>query len=778
VAGLTSDGLSDSAHHPGALAGEPGSVGRRGPTAHPGGGLGTSEGPAVAGRGEGQRRVRIYLNGHLLPSKTSVVQSLVNNVTHIPRSHSHSHVGMSRSGAQAREDQSTKVDRFLAWAEEGASGSEADVADRAGSSGGPNTAGVASMSSPRHFCGAIWGRVHTMSYEFVTDEARSRPECCEFADGVSNVEGEGSVLDSVAAAAMHRPLSFVATDFDALIQRHMRVVGGLASFQRRQGQQLSVVSIGADQEDTPGAEGDRFTPRSADDHENMGSGSRALGFAAEQGALPIMLQLISAFHNVCDYMRSSQGTLSEIPAPDGDIFHCGALTAALLRQLSDPLAVCTGSVPSWCIKLVRRCPYLFPYGVRRILHHSCNLGLSRALHHVQQRALAQHAHSQEMQRRLEGELAVASIPRQKVRISRQRILESAVKVMNLYGSGNAILEVEYVGEVGTGSGPTLEFYAQVADILRTSEPRLFRHGVPGGMLFPSPQDPEWLRRAEDQAAQQILERFRLLGQVVAKCILDGRLVDMQLHPLFWRAALSNAPFTQQSLREVDPELFASISRMRDMDSDVLAGLCVDFSLPGHPHIDLKPGGASLSLTSSNLQEYISRVAEVSLVTAVAPQIQAFCSAFRTLLPLEACAIWSEKELASIIVGASVKDNACWSLDHLGAHIKAQHGYTADSRCFRDLLALMANFSVEDRRKFLTFATGAPSLPIGGFAGLKPPLTVVKKEAPPAPLTTDQFMPSVMTCANYLKLPEYSSAEVLKQKLELAMREGQSAFLLS
>merc|ERR1719203_1437984 len=175
---------------------------------------------------------------------------------------------------------------------------------------------------------------------------------------------------------------------------------------------------------------------------------------------------------------------------------------------------------------------------------------------------------------------------------------------------------------------------------------------------------------------------------------------------------------------------------------------------------------------------MASVAEVTLVTGIAPQVKAFCSAFKELLPMEACAIWSEKELASIIVGASVHDDACWTIEHLSAHIKAQHGYSADSRCFRDLLTAMSEFATEDRRRFLTFVTGAPSLPVGGFSGLRPPLTVVKKEAPPAPLTPDQFMPSVMTCANYLKLPEYSSADILRQKLELAMREGQSAFLLS
>jgi E3 ubiquitin-protein ligase TRIP12 len=501
-------------------------------------------------------------------------------------------------------------------------------------------------------------------------------------------------------------------------------------------------------------------------------------------ALATMLQLISAFHNVCEYLHNSQGPLmvehgaDATDVTDDGTFHCNSLTSALLRQLSDPLAVCTGSVPPWCTKLTGACRFLFPYSVRRILHHSCNLGLSRALHHLQQRALAQHAHSQETQRRLEGEVAVASIPRQKVRISRQRILESAVKVMNLYGAGSAILEVEYVGEVGTGSGPTLEFYAQVAEILRTSEPKLFRSGVPCGMLFPEPWDPEWLRKGEDQAAQQILERFRLLGHVVAKCILDNRLVDVQLHPCFWRAVLDSGPFSQRSLRDLEPELFSRISGLKAMDADALEGLCVDFTLPGHPEIELKPGGSNVTLSGANVEEYVSKLAEVSLDTACAPQVLAFRTAFRELLPLEACQIWSEKELASIIAGASVRDDACWTLEHLGGHIKAQHGYTGDSRCFRDLLGAMAEFPPTDRKRFLTFVTGAPTLPIGGFAGLKPPLTVVKKEAPPAPLTPDQFMPSVMTCANYLKLPEYSSAEILRQKLEVAMREGQSAFLLS
>ena len=56
-------------------------------------------------------------------------------------------------------------------------------------------------------------------------------------------------------------------------------------------------------------------------------------------------------------------------------------------------------------------------------------------------------------------------------------------------------------------------------------------------------------------------------------------------------------------------------------------------------------------------------------------------------------------------------------------------------------------------------------------------TVVCKPSEP-PLTSDDYLPSVMTCVNYLKMPDYSSVDVLQAKLDVAIREGQGAFHLS
>lgn len=67
--------------------------------------------------------------------------------------------------------------------------------------------------------------------------------------------------------------------------------------------------------------------------------------------------------------------------------------------------------------------------------------------------------------------------------------------------------------------------------------------------------------------------------------------------------------------------------------------------------------------------------------------------------------------------------------------------------------------------------------VAGFRSLSPPLTIVRKsfESTENP---DNFLPSVMTCVNYLKLPDYSTVEIMRDKLHLAASEGQLSFHLS
>ena len=120
----------------------------------------------------------------------------------------------------------------------------------------------------------------------------------------------------------------------------------------------------------------------------------------------------------------------------------------------------------------------------------------------------------------EDQPLIAKIPRKKVRISRSRLLDTAVKVMNLCGSNPAILEVEFFEEVGTGLGPTLEFFADASkEFCKT---QIWRETVKnvGGQLFPSPID--YKKKREDKDMKYKLSLFHAFGQFCARALIDSR----------------------------------------------------------------------------------------------------------------------------------------------------------------------------------------------------------------------------------------------------------------
>lgn len=85
--------------------------------------------------------------------------------------------------------------------------------------------------------------------------------------------------------------------------------------------------------------------------------------------------------------------------------------------------------------------------------------------------------------------------------------------------------------------------------------------------------------------------------------------------------------------------------------------------------------------------------------------------------------------------------------------------------FLRFVNVLSHLTADERKAFLQFTTGCSSLPPGGLANLYPRLTVVRKVD-----GNDYSYPSVNTCVHYLKLPEYSSEEILRQRLLAATHE--------
>ncbi|KAJ5093795.1 hypothetical protein N7456_009656 [Penicillium angulare] len=482
------------------------------------------------------------------------------------------------------------------------------------------------------------------------------------------------------------------------------------------------------------------------------------------------------------------------------------LTAKVNRQLEEPLIVASSCLPSWSEDLARLFSFLFPFETRHLFLQSTAFGYSRAMMRWHN---SQSAEDSRRDMRRDDRPFLGRLQRQKVRISRARILDSAMKVMELYGSSPSVLEVEYFEEVGTGLGPTLEFYSTVSKEFSKKKLKIWREtdgtassadyafGKRG--LFPSPM-------SEEQASQEIgkkqLNIFKVLGKFVARSMLDSRIIDVSFNPAFFRIAdtLSSVAPSLGTVKAVDEDLarslvmlkqfvkaksailedhtFSSQEKQKATQNIVVDGVRVedlglDFTLPGYPSIDLVPGGSDISLDINNVDQYVEKVIDMTLGSGVRRQVEAFRAGFSQVFPYSALRAFTPSELV-MLFGQAEED---WTIETLMDSIKADHGFNMDSRSVRNLLQTMSEMDNQQRRDFLQFVTGSPKLPIGGFKSLTPIFTVVCRPSEP-PYTPDDYLPSVMTCVNYLKLPDYSSLDDLKRRLSVAIKEGQGAFHLS
>ncbi|KAH8832939.1 hypothetical protein DL96DRAFT_1667384 [Flagelloscypha sp. PMI_526] len=453
------------------------------------------------------------------------------------------------------------------------------------------------------------------------------------------------------------------------------------------------------------------------------------------------------------------------------------LSAKLTRQLEEPMI-------TWAQDLPQHFPFLFPFATRYNFLQSTSFGYARLI--MKWQSQQQQSRSNDNSRRDDGIGFLGRLQRQKVRVSRKHILESAVKVFELYGSSSSILEVEYFDEVGTGLGPTLEFYSLVSKEFARKDLKIWRDNDANGEtsiyvhhpqgLFPAPISVDDM---VGEAGQKRTHLLRVIGQFVAKAMLDSRIIDLHFNKAFLQMILQeDVPISITTLRMVDSELASSLSKLENMVtsskplSEKIDDLALDFTVPGYD-IELKPGGADIAVTSENAREYIQAVLDAVIGKGAQFQAKAFREGFSKVFNVADLQTFSSDELV-MLFGNSDED---WSLEALTDAVKADHGFNIESRAIRRLLEVMSEYDAPTRRDYLQFITGSPKLPIGGFRGLNPPLTVVRKPHE-APLKADDYLPSVMTCVNYLKLPEYSTKDIMRDRLKTAVREGKSSFHLS
>ncbi|XDV43316.1 hypothetical protein PO909_011814 [Leuciscus waleckii] len=190
--------------------------------------------------------------------------------------------------------------------------------------------------------------------------------------------------------------------------------------------------------------------------------------------------------------------------------------------------------------------------------------------------------------------------------------------------------------------------------------------------------------------------------------------------------------------------------------------CPSSKVHGFSSVDLKPNGEDEMVTMDNAEDYVELMFDFCMHTGIQKQMEAFREGFNRVFPMEKLSSFSHKEVQMILCG---NQSPSWTAEDIVSYTEPKLGYTRDSPGFLRFVRVLCGMSSDERKAFLQFTTGCSTLPPGGLANLHPRLTIVRKVD-----ATDASYPSVNTCVHYLKLPEYSSEEIMRERLLAATME--------
>ena len=500
------------------------------------------------------------------------------------------------------------------------------------------------------------------------------------------------------------------------------------------------------------------------------------------------------------------------------IFQNDKLAAKLNRQLSEPFTVISDVLPEWCSMVLRDFKFLLPFQYRLAYVLITAFGPERGLIRWQQLKTDFSATISNVNMSPTGSSAHGNSPsmgfgrigRRKLTITRDEAIQTMREVIGLCADSREMIEIEFVDEVGTGVGPTLEFYSLVCNAvrLRTGIPKedgstrfvIWRDDENSGELIDPPTGLypvpiSMFSGDEDTMRHEVCDFFQLLGRFVARSLMDARVLDLDFSQFFLSQVLNNIDslvfdgsgnVNIELLRQIDPTLANSMATVVEfltlkkqnkemtVEGVSIDDLALDMTLPGYPHIELVADGKNTPVTTENVEKYLELIVDASIGRGVQAQVASFRKGMYSLVNVDKLHCLTTQELSTLIGGTREED---WGYQAIREAIKANHGYNIESKIINDFIKMLTEFDTEQRRMFLEFVTGSPKLPIGGFKCLSPPLTIVRK-APDQGLSPNDYLPSVMTCVNYLKLPEYKDATVMFDRFVIAMNEGRGSFHLS
>jgi hypothetical protein len=369
-----------------------------------------------------------------------------------------------------------------------------------------------------------------------------------------------------------------------------------------------------------------------------------------------------------------------------------------------------------------------------------------------------------------GAAAAGADPFCVLRVRRATLLSDAARELRAAAAHlHKPLKVMFVGEEGVDEGGVQkEFFALTTRAIFSPDYGMFAPPDGAGRLT-------WFSPGGLEV--QTEDEYELVGTLLGLALYNGHLVELALPRVAYKLLLGGAPVFAD-LADAAPELHAGLSALLahappESVADTF-GLTwtAGYECCGATRTaELAPGGADVAVTGDNRAAYVDAYAHWFLSAGVARQAEAFRRGFRAVAspagvgaPGAAAAaaaatcplsLLRPEELEALLCGAPDLD-----FDALEAGARYGEGLSPSSPQARAFWRVAHALPERDKKRLLAFVTASDRVPIGGLGAL--PFALVRNGE------GDERLPTAHTCFNTLLLPHYSSEEVLRARLALAL----------
>lgn len=277
-----------------------------------------------------------------------------------------------------------------------------------------------------------------------------------------------------------------------------------------------------------------------------------------------------------------------------------------------------------------------------------------------------------------------------------------------------------------------------------------------------------------------LWKYQLIGMIVSLAVYNGLTLPVTFPKALYRKLLDEEVTELHHIADGWPDLANGLTTLLEWDErnglveDIFArtyefsveqfGQPVSREMSTSAHwpqfSDLQSSSNPTdapSVTNENRNNYVSDYIRWLTDISIRPQFEAFKKGFFSCIDRRSITLFDAETLQSVVEG--IQDIDISELRRATRYI----GWDASHRSIRDFWSIVKRYDIEQKRKLLEFVTASDRVPVGGMRNLQ--FTLQRNGI------DDGHLPSSYTCYGILLLPEYSSKEVLREKMAMALENS-------